>query len=152
MFEKKDLKKIEDKIKEFFDKMGFSVDINLSFKDETLSADVKSQDPKVLIGQQGIILLHIQRLLKIILTRRFEQTFYLNLDINDYKKKKTKYLKEMANNIADEVSLTRQEKILPAMPAYERRVVHLELADRKNIATQSAGEEPERKVIIRPYP
>ena len=38
------------------------------------------------------------------------------------------------------------------MPAYERRIIHMELAGRTDIATESIGEEPERKVIIRPYP
>jgi len=37
------------------------------------------------------------------------------------------------------------------MSAYERRIVHLELAERKDITTESTGEEPERRVVIRPY-
>ncbi|MCP6718457.1 MAG: hypothetical protein KJI70_02885 [Patescibacteria group bacterium] len=37
------------------------------------------------------------------------------------------------------------------MPAYERRIIHLELSERADIATDSIGKEPERKVIIRPY-
>ncbi|GAH78291.1 unnamed protein product [marine sediment metagenome] len=38
------------------------------------------------------------------------------------------------------------------MPAYERRIIHLELAERDDVTTESIGEEPERRVIIRPYP
>ncbi|GAI48823.1 unnamed protein product, partial [marine sediment metagenome] len=34
----------------------------------------------------------------------------------------------------------------------ERRIIHLELAERKDIATESIGQEPERKIVIRPYP
>ena len=81
-----------------------------------------------------------------------QKDFYVDLDINGYKKKKIDYLKEMAKNAADEVSLMKQEKILPPMPAYERRIVHLELAERKDITTESIGREPERKIIIRSYP
>ncbi len=72
------------------------------------------------------------------------------MDINDYKKKKIQYLKELAKSIAEEVVLTQKEKILSPMPAYERRVIHLELSERKDIATESIGKEPERRVIIRP--
>jgi len=72
------------------------------------------------------------------------------LDINDYKKKKVEYLREMARDAANEVSLSKKEKNLVSMPAYERRVIHLELADREDVITESVGEEPERSVIIKP--
>ena len=76
--------------------------------------------------------------------------FYIDLDIQNYKKKKAEYLKELARSLADEVSLTKKEKNLDPMPAYERRIIHLELAERKDISTESIGEEPERKIVIRP--
>jgi spoIIIJ-associated protein len=38
------------------------------------------------------------------------------------------------------------------MSAYERRIIHLELAGRSDVTTESIGEEPERKVVIKPYP
>jgi len=58
----------------------------------------------------------------------------------------------LAKEIADEVALTKKEKILPPMPAYERRIIHLELAQRPDVTTQSIGQEPERRVVIKPYP
>ena len=107
---------------------------------------------KILIGENGQTLVEIQRLLKTILRREIGQAFYVDLDINSYKKKKVEYLKQLARSAADEVALNKKEKILVSMPAYERRIIHLELADRSNITTESTGEEPERKVAIRPYP
>jgi len=38
------------------------------------------------------------------------------------------------------------------MPAYERRIIHLELAGRTDITTESIGQEPDRCVVIKPYP
>ncbi|MCD6402414.1 hypothetical protein J7L36_00985, partial [bacterium] len=77
---------------------------------------------------------------------------YINLDINKYKKKKTEYLKELANSVADQVALTKKEKVLPPMQAFERRIIHLELADRSDVTTESIGKEPERRVVVKPYP
>ena len=54
--------------------------------------------------------------------------------------------------MADEVVLTKKEKILSPMPAYERRIIHLELAERKDVSTESIDQGLERKVVIRPYP
>jgi spoIIIJ-associated protein len=88
--------------------------------------------------------------LKEILRKKIEEQFFIDLDINDYKKKKTEYLKEVARTTADDVSLTKKEKQLAPMPAYERRIIHLELADRSDVITESIGEEPERSVIVKP--
>ena len=152
MFTKKEQETIKKEVGEFLNKMGFEVEIEVTLQNETLEVNLKSPEPQVLIGEGGSILLCLQKLLKTILSRKLEKIFYLDLDINDYKKKKAQYLKEMARKIADEVVLEKQEKILPSMSPYERRIVHLELADRKNITTQSVGREPERRIIIKPYP
>jgi len=152
MFNQKQLKQIKTDIQDFFDKMGFGVEIDLEVRDETLLVDLKSEEPQILIGERGKILLCLQRLLHAILSRKLETKFYLDLDINDYKKKKLQYLKETANQLADEVVLAKEDRVLPPMPAYERRLIHLELAGRKNVTTESIGQEPERRVIIKPYP
>ncbi|KPJ57560.1 hypothetical protein AMJ49_00345 [Parcubacteria bacterium DG_74_2] len=153
MIDQKDLKEIKKIIEEFFEKAGF--EILLEFpppKENTLPINLKAKEPKILIGERGEILNDIQHLLKAILKKKIQKEFYVDLDINDYKKRKIEYLKELAKSLADEVALTRKEKILPPMPAYERRIIHLELAERKNITTESIGKEPERKVVIKPYP
>lgn len=149
---KKELLKIKEEVEIFFQKMGFRVETSLSPKDQTLKININSGEPQILIGERGQILAEIQRLLKTILKRKFPAIVYINLDVNDYKKKKTQYLKELAREMAEEVSLTKKERILHPMFSYERRIIHLELADRKNIATESVGREPYRRVIIRPHP
>ena len=148
-----DLETIRQITKEFFQKTSFDVDIEfLSQKDLIVPINLKTDEPKILIGEKGQTLVEIQRLLKAISRRRINQEFYIDLDINDYKKKKVEYLKELAKSIADDVVLLKQEKELPSMSAYERRVIHMELAGREGISTDSVGREPERKVVIRPYP
>ncbi len=145
--------KIKKIIDEFFKKMGFEVEVEIKVpQDLTIPIDLKVKDPQVLIGKNGETLLEIQRLLKVILKRKIapEKTFYIDLDINNYKKKKIEYLKETARAAADEVSLSKKEKILASMPAYERRIIHLELKERDDIVTESIGQEPERSVVIKP--
>ena len=148
-----DLEKIKKITEEFFDKATFKVEIEvLPEKDQTVPINLKTEEPQILIGEGGQTLTEIQHLLKAILKRKIEENFYIDLDINDYKKKKKEYLKELARSAADEVTLTKKEKILPPMPAYERRIIHLELAERNDVTSESIGKEPERRVVIRPYP
>jgi len=167
MLSQSDFEKIKETVKEFFEKTTFEVEIEFSSpKDETLSINLKVEEPQILIGEGGQTLIEIQHLLKAILRRALrpirytqgrteklkEEPFFIDLDINGYKKKKIEYLKELARSLADEVAITKKEKNLSPMPAYERRIIHLELAGRTDVTTESAGQEPERYVVISPRP
>lgn len=144
---------IKEITREFLEKTTFDIEVEfLPQEDLTLPISLKTEEPQILIGEKGQTLVDIQHLLKAILKRKIQEDFYIDLDINGYKKKKIEYLKELAKSIADEVSLMKEEKSLSPMPAYERRIIHMELAERSNITTESIGREPERKVVIRPYP
>ena len=162
MLNQADLKKIKEITEEFFRKTTFEVKAEvLPQRDLAISIDLEVEEPQILIGEGGQTLAEIQHLLKAILKRTLrqaqgkkssEEPFFIDLDINGYKKKKIGYLKELARSLADEVAITKKEKELAPMPAYERRIIHLELASRSDVTTESVGQEPERSVVIRPYP
>ncbi len=146
-----ELEQIKKVVEEFFEKATFEVEAEvLSPQELTIPIKIKTEEPKILIGQQGQTLAEIQRLLKAVLKRRIPEGFYLDLDINDYKKKKAEYLRETARDLADEVALNKKERILAPMPAFERRIIHLELAGRQDINTESIGQDPERRLVIKP--
>ena len=153
MFDKKNLETIQKTTEEFFQKMGCGVEAEVKTSDEkTLSVSVTMDDPQIFIGEGGKTLSNIQHLLKAILIKKMQFLFFLSLDINEYKKKKYQYLRELAKAVADEAVLTKKEKILTPMSPAERRIVHLELAERKDVTSESIGQDPERRVAIRPYP
>ena len=137
---------------DFFKQTGLVSEVAVKNQaDSTIFVDVKADEPQFLIGERGQTLSEIQRLLRAVLRRKAESptSFYVDVDINDYKKKKAEYLKEVALTAADEVAITKREKELSPMSSYERRVVHTELASRTDVATESVGEEPERRVKIK---
>jgi len=141
---------IKKTIKEFFQKMDFNFSFNLSINGDTILIDVKLNDE--VLEETEEFLLSAQLILRNILRKKIGEKIYLDLDINDYKKKRIKYLKELARKVADEVALTKKEKILDPMPAYERRIIHLEIAERKDVLSESIDKEPNRRVVIKPYP
>jgi len=112
--------------------------------------NIKTENPQVLIGEKGRTLNQIQRLMGKMFNKKIKAGVYINLDVNEYKKKKMDYLKSLAKDLADEVALTKKEKVMSPMNSYERRIIHLELSDRPEVKTESEGEEPNRKVVIRP--
>lgn len=153
--EQNQINKIKEAVEEFFEKMtmpALRVDVSLSVEEgaETVNIDIKLDEPQILIGQGGQTLFEIQRLLRTILNKRLQKVFYFNLDINDYKKKKIEYLKDLAKDLADQASLNKEEKVLPPMSSYERRVIHAELSQRADVATESQGDGFDRHIVIKP--
>jgi spoIIIJ-associated protein len=145
-------KKIEKEAKEFFSRLGIEFELKISKFDNTFKIDLQTKEFQDLIGEKGKTLNEIQHLLNAILKKKIKGEFFIDLDIGGYKERKIKYLKELARSVADEVALTKKERILEPMPAYERRIIHLELASRPDVTTESIGKEPKRRVVIKPYP
>lgn len=151
MLDQNNLDIIKETVKEFFQKITFEVEVNVLQKEETISIDINTEEPQVLIGETGQTMAEIQHLLKIVLRRRVLESFYINLDINNYKQKKYQHLKELAFSVADEVILTQKEKELTPMSADERRIIHLALSTRSDVITKSTGYGVERRVIVSPH-
>jgi len=146
--EKKEIQKLTE---DFFQKLGIPIEIEkFSFKEQVLLINLNTTEPRVLIGHNGQTLSEIQHLLGKIIRKKNKKDFFLNLDIENYKKKKIEYLKELAQSLADEVVIYKEEKILPPLSAFERRIIHLELAQREDITTQSTGQGSERRIVIKP--
>jgi spoIIIJ-associated protein len=151
MFKKTLSQKVKKEIQEFFKKTTFEVKIEVEeLKDSSMPVFIQAEEPQVLIGDNGRTLFEIQNLLNKFLKRRLKEEFYIDLDINDYKKKKLDYLKDIARSYADDVAFSKKEKELKPMSAYERRIIHMELKERSDIRTESIGVEPDRKIIIKP--
>jgi len=141
---------IEKTAKELLSKINLEGDIRVSKKEEgSFAIDVTCQDPQLYIGEKGQTLSEILYILKSLLRKKLGEPVYVVLDINDYWKNKEHYTRELARTTADEVSLFKAPKELPPMSAAERRIVHMELEERSDIETESAGEGETRRVVIR---
>ena len=159
MISQENLEKIEQIVNEFFNKAGFEAEPVVKQEQANqdsgliVSIDIRIAEPQFLIGKQGRMLGEIQRLLTAIVKRQIkaddEEQYYIDVDIEDYKKKKNEFLRDFCQSIADEVMFSKREKILDPMPAYERRIVHLELQKRNDIIVESIGQEPDRRIVIK---
>lgn len=137
---------------ELLQKMGFSIESELSENGQTylVSVAVTSGDSGSLIGKNGTHLDAIEHVIKMMVNKKIPNTKpSLILDINEYRKIKTKALVDTAKETADRVAQTTRSEVLRPMTSYERRLVHLELAAYKNITTTSVGDEPKRRIVVK---
>jgi len=74
----------------------------------------------------------------------------VNVDVAGYKKRRYESLRALALRLAEQVKSSRRLITLEPMPADERRIIHLALADHPEVTTESVGLGEARKVVIRP--
>ncbi len=108
------------------------------------------KDAAFLVGKHGEVLNALQYLTNIIGSRKIANGVRVTLDGNDYRRRREETLTALAVNIAEQVKKRREEAVLDALPAFERRIVHKALSTVTGITTYSEGEEPNRRVVIAP--
>lgn len=145
------IEQAKNKILETLSHMDFSAEIYERQEEGRLVFNIKCQDAKLLIGKQGNTLESLQHICRILVGRLLQdETFPMAIDVDDYKEKRVIYLKELARKAAHQVRESKRPVSLVPMPSYERRVVHNYLSLYSDIQSSSIGEDPNRKIIIRP--
>ena len=113
--------------------------------------DVKGEELGILIGRRGQTLSCLQYIVRLIVGNRMKTTTPpIVIDVNGYKQQRYQTLKTLAQRMAEEVEANDEPFTLEPMPAYERRIIHLALAEHPGVTTQSNGVGEARKVVIMP--
>ena len=137
--------------KGILERMGLDGEVESERDEETLRLNVSGQRMGMLIGKRGQTLNALQYLLNVIYHKHFpEQEGRLVLDVENYRERREKTLRTLAENLAKKAVRTRREIVLEPMTPQERRIIHTALQDYKAVTTYSQGEEPYRKVVIAP--
>lgn len=114
--------------------------------------NIFSPDSYLLIGRQGATLHSLQILIQALVGKRMAGTepLLFTVDVDDYKRKREWYLKETARQASAQVKSTGRSVALEPMPSYERRYIHSYLQEfEPTLITESMGEDPYRKIIIK---
>ncbi len=134
----------------FLKDLGFNANIEMTTKDDIPVFNIFSDNDSLLIGKNGKNLSALSYYVKQVLYKEIMIPYKFIIDVSDYNKAKEKSLEKLAINIAKEVKKSKVEASLDSMNSYERRIVHNILKDNKYVYTESIGEDPNRKVVIKP--
>src|SRR3989441_12720684 len=103
-----------------------------------------------LIGRGGRPLSSLQYLVNVLVTRKLGSRVLVTVDVEHYHRRREDTLHGLANRMADRVRRSRRPVTLEPMPASERRIIHIALADDPSVETASVGQGDDRQVMIRP--
>ncbi|HEU4759620.1 MAG TPA: RNA-binding cell elongation regulator Jag/EloR [Dehalococcoidia bacterium] len=112
--------------------------------------DVEGEDLGLLIGRRGSTLAAAQYLVNLMVNRKLQSRVLVTVDAEGYHRRREDSLHGLARRMADRVRQSRRPVTLEPMPAAERRIIHLALADDPAVMTSSVGVGDDRKVVIQP--
>jgi spoIIIJ-associated protein len=87
---------------------------------------------------------------RLMLSRKLERWEPVIVDVESYRVRRRRQLRQLAARMAEKVAFSKQRVVLEAMPANERRIIHIALRDHPQVMTRSVGEGEHRKVTIIP--
>jgi spoIIIJ-associated protein len=114
----------------------------------TLNIQGINENLGLLIGRRGETLSALQLLVSLIVGHRTKHRMRIIIDAENYRERREENLRSLALRVAQQVRNYRRSIALEAMPPHERRIVHIALADSKDISTESIGEGDARRVVI----
>ena len=140
---------IKEVITEILRHMGIVCEIESRTSEEIPVFNVKTEDSGILIGSRGVNLSSLQYMARLLVFKKLGESLHFIVDVEGYKLGREEFLRELARQAAVRVRETKESLLLKPMLAYERRVIHSEVSKLPDIITESVGEEPERRILIK---
>jgi spoIIIJ-associated protein len=128
--------------------LGITGKVEVLSDEIPLALDITGDDLGILIGRRGQTLACLEYITKLIVVGQLKAWLPLTVDVGGYKKRRRDSLQRLALYLAEQVKSRRRPITMEPMPADERRIVHLTLADNPDVTTHSIGEGESRKVVI----
>jgi spoIIIJ-associated protein len=141
------MNELHTRVRTMIELMGFS-DFRMDVDEENRKILFVIDDKVANRENLPMLVLNIERIVRL-MAKQLEHPPVI-IDVNHYKKEREDLIVKLARAAARKASVTGESVALPAMNAYERRLVHTELAVRPDVETESTGENKGRYVVIRP--
>lgn len=116
---------------------------------ESVDIILDTKDTGIVIGYHGDTLDGLQLVLSMCVSKKLGRFVHVSLDVGDYKKNRTDWLKNLALETKERVLSQNQEIVIPELKSWERRVVHLLLQDDDKVVSESQGEGRDRVLIVK---
>jgi spoIIIJ-associated protein len=116
----------------------------------SIGLNIEGDDLGILIGRRGQTMVALQYIVRLIMVHKMQVQLPIILDVEGYKQRRCEGLRALANRLAEQVKTRKVPFTMEPMPAFERRIIHMTLADHPDVVTESTGFGESRKVVITP--
>ncbi|MCZ2121508.1 MAG: KH domain-containing protein [Anaerolineales bacterium] len=146
----------EEVVSKLIHHLGLQAQVSAHFDESNqedrhnILVDVRGEDLSALIGRHAETLNAFQHVASLIVGKETQQWIQLTIDVEGYRARREKQIRQLARRMADQVTRTGKKVTMEPMPSGERRVIHIELRGDPAVMTESSGDEPYRKVVILP--
>ena len=144
---------VADFLEELLERMGIPAAVETELAERTMYVNLvptEDDDVGLLIGRHGQALESLQEITRTLVGRRTGERCRVVVDVEDYRKRQHSRLAAQARDVAKRVKRSGREQELEPMTAFERKIVHDAVADVDGVESLSRGEDPERRVVVRP--
>ncbi len=150
--DKKEIELVKTASEELFELLEIDGNFDiLEDKDqEVINIILDTKDTGIVIGYHGDTMEGLQLVLSMLIAKKLGRFVRISLEVGDYKKNRTEWLKSLAQETREKVILENKEISIPSLKSWERRVIHLMFQDDKEVQSISEGEGRERVLIVKP--
>lgn len=145
---------VTDTITDFISRLGLQEDVTVATQydkeSDLYQVLLQTQNPALLIGYHGENLSSLQLIIGQHLHVKLNEWVNLSLNVNDYRERRESSLHALADSAVSRVVATGQPHSLPPLPAGERRLIHMYLADHPQVTTSSQGVGRARSIVVSP--
>lgn len=138
-----------DYLEEFLDIVDADGDIDLDVEGDRAMVAVVGGDLDQLVGRDGEVLEALQELTRLAVYRETGERSRLMLDVGGFRARRREELVRLAEKVVGEARERSEPVRMEPMSPFERKVVHDAVAA-AGLASESEGEEPNRRVVVRP--
>lgn len=117
-------------------------------RDGSLVFEIEGEDAGLLIGRRGDTLRDLQTIVRLLVGRRLERRPNIIIDVEQYQDRRRNRLHSLAERAARDAARDGEQRLEP-MPAEERRLIHMALAQNPDVVTESEGEGDDRHVVVK---
>jgi len=143
-------REVEEVARTFLGAMNLSLTPTITETDDRIQIDLSGPDSYLLLERKGSVMEALQLLLGKVAESRIGLTKRIVLDCEGYRGGRDNELVELATMTAEQVRRTRQAVELEPLNSYERRIVHLTLADQPGVSSHSEGDGFLKRIIVSP--
>ncbi len=142
---------IKTETEELLKKMINQFEVEVQEQEGIFQIIIKTEEASTVIGRHGETIRAIQKILEVMLYKKFGEPVDLLVNVNDYREKQTEKLTQMAESAAKKAQEEKTEVTLSSLSAYERKVIHEFITKSyPDLSSYSVGEGRDRQLIIGP--